>query len=93
MSGTKAGGLKAKAANLKRHGSDYYARIGRMGGKNGHTGGFASDPKRAQEAGRKGGLTSSRRTTLSLEERRKMAAEKIKLIKELERYERLEQEH
>ena len=42
MSGTRAGGLKAKIANYERHGADFYQRIGKKGGKNGHSGGFAS---------------------------------------------------
>lgn len=44
MSGTKAGGLKARETNLRKQGKDFYRRIGRIGGKNGHTGGFASNP-------------------------------------------------
>ena len=33
MAGNASGGKKAAAANIKRHGSDFYARIGRRGGK------------------------------------------------------------
>ena len=40
MAGSKTGGLKAAESNIKRHGSDFYARIGSMGGKKGKTGGF-----------------------------------------------------
>ena len=60
MPGTKAGGQKAKLTNLKRQGADYYARIGRLGGMAGHTGGFAANPELAKIAGRKGGLKSRR---------------------------------
>lgn len=60
MSGTRDGGLKARDTNLKKQGKDFYRRIGRIGGKNGHTGGFASNPKLAVEAGRKGGRNSKR---------------------------------
>lgn len=60
MSGTKAGGLKAAAANKARHGEDYYARIGANGGRNGHTGGFAADRDLARIAGAKGGMISRR---------------------------------
>lgn len=60
MSGTREGGLKAADKNRKIHGSDFYARIGAMGGKNGHTGGFASNPELAKIAGRKGGKKSKR---------------------------------
>mgnify|MGYP001114104368 CR=1 FL=1 len=61
MAGTKAGGLKASATNRERHGEDFYCRIGRMGGQNGHTGGFAAmSPERRAECGRKGGSISRR---------------------------------
>ena len=60
MCGTKEGELKAKLTNYARHGSDFYARIGKKGGRNGHTGGFASNLDLASEAGRKGGLKSKR---------------------------------
>lgn len=60
MSGTKAGGLKASITNIKLHGADFYKRIGAIGGKNGHTGGFASDRELARAAGRKGGKASKR---------------------------------
>jgi general stress protein YciG len=35
MPGTKIGGLKASAKNRERYGKDFYAKIGRKGGKNG----------------------------------------------------------
>lgn len=60
MAGTKAGGLKARKTMYKRHGKDFYKRIGAIGGHNGHTGGFASNPELARTAGRKGGLISRR---------------------------------
>lgn len=60
MAGTKAGGVKAAATNKARQGGDFYKRIGAIGGKNGHTGGFAANPELAREAGRKGGLISKR---------------------------------
>lgn len=80
MSGTRAGGQKAYKTNLKRHGKDFYARIGHKGGENGNTGGFASTivgsdgltgRERARIAGAKGGAKSRRgpaRKKLSLEE-------------------------
>lgn len=55
MSGTKAGGIKAKKTNLERHGEDFYHRIGKKGGQNGHTGGFAANRELARIAGKKGG--------------------------------------
>ena len=60
MSGTKAGGLKARQTNYERHGEDFYARIGKKGGVNGHTGGFAANPELARKAGAKGGKKSRR---------------------------------
>lgn len=60
MPGTKAGGLKAAATNLKNN-PNFYRDIGRIGGRNGHTGGFASMPiEKVREAGRKGGRISKR---------------------------------
>lgn len=61
MSGTKDGGRKAKETNLRKHGSDFYKRIGAKGGRNGHTGGFAANRELASIAGRKGGIISSRK--------------------------------
>lgn len=60
MSGTKAGGKKASQTIRQLHGEDFYQRIGRIGGQNGHTGGFASNHELAKEAGRKGGRVSKR---------------------------------
>lgn len=60
MSGTKVGGSKARETNKAKYGSDYYAQIGRIGGHNGHTGGFAANTDLAKEAGRLGGLKSKR---------------------------------
>ncbi len=59
MAGTKAGGLKAAARN-KAKDPDFYAKIGRKGGQNGHTGGFAANPALARIAGAKGGRISRR---------------------------------
>lgn len=69
MAGTKAGGIKAAKTNLMRHGKDFYRNIGKKGGMNGHTGGFASEVKgsdgltgreRAKIVGAKGGRISKR---------------------------------
>lgn len=59
MSGTKTGGLKCAAVNLKRD-PDFYRKIGRLGGIAGNTGGFASNHTLAQLAGAKGGRLSRR---------------------------------
>lgn len=60
MSGTRAGGLKARQTNLKKYGKNFYRNIGYLGGSNGHTGGFASNPTLAKLAGAKGGRNSKR---------------------------------
>ena len=69
MSGTKVGGIKARETNYKNNGPDFYSKIGKIGGRNGHTGGFASDVvgedgltgrERARVAGAKGGSISRR---------------------------------
>jgi hypothetical protein len=64
MSGTARGGRLAAKKNKQKHGADFYARIGRMGGKRGHTGGFAAGDegrKRASYWGSIGGSISRRR--------------------------------
>jgi uncharacterized protein len=60
MPGTVNGGRKAAKTNKNRHGKDFYARIGKIGGEKGHTGGFAANRELARAAGRKGGLISRR---------------------------------
>lgn len=68
MAGTREGGLKAAAKN-KANDPNFYRDIGRIGGANGHTGGFASETvgadgltgfQRAVIAGAKGGRISKR---------------------------------
>ena len=75
MSGTLEGGKKACKTNLEKYGKDFYANIGRKDGKNGHSGGFASDKvgkdgltgyERARVAGKKGGEISKRGKAISL---------------------------
>lgn len=60
MSGTKAGGLKTAATNKLRNGEDFYARIGRIGGKVCGKKGFAMNPDLARRAGAIGGKLSKR---------------------------------
>jgi hypothetical protein len=63
MAGTPKGGRLAAQKNKKKHGSDFYARIGRLGGQRGHTGGFAAGSegrKRASYWGAIGGSISRR---------------------------------
>ena len=59
MAGTKAGGLKAAQKNLQKD-PNFYAKIGKKGGQNGRTGGFAANPALARIAGAKGGRISRR---------------------------------
>ena len=60
MAGTKSGAAKAAATNQARHGKDFYANIGRKGGKAGRTGGFYANRDLARIAGAKGGRISRR---------------------------------
>lgn len=59
MAGTRTGGLKAAAKNLEKD-PEFYSKIGRKGGSNGHSGGFAANPGLARIAGAKGGKISRR---------------------------------
>lgn len=61
MAGTKKGGELAAKTNRSRHGADFYARIGAIGGKKGRTGGFYANRELARIAGAKGGKISRRR--------------------------------
>ncbi len=63
MAGTKLGGAKAATTNRTKYGKDFYARIGAMGGKMGHTGGFYANRELARKAGAKGGRISRRGAT------------------------------
>ena len=60
MSATRAGGLKARDKNLAKD-PDFYKKIGAIGGKKGHTGGFYADRELARRAGAIGGKISKRR--------------------------------
>lgn len=60
MAGTSVGGKAAALTNITKHGSDFYRRIGSMGGKKGTTGGFFANRELARAAGRKGGRISRR---------------------------------
>ena len=84
MSGTKIGGIKAALTNKKKHGSDFYARIGRKGGKNGHTGGFAANPELAKLAGQKSGKISKRgMSRAKIEQIHKELAEDAEFLKRI----------
>ena len=62
MSGSRDGGRKAAETNKKKYGKDFYANIGRKGGRKSHpeTRYFAMHPEVAKNAGAKGGRTSRR---------------------------------
>lgn len=69
MAGTLEGGKKAAETNKRKYGKDYYALIGKKGGKSGHEGGFAAatvgkdgltGPERAKKWGAIGGKISKR---------------------------------
>lgn len=60
MAGTKEGGKAAAATNKQKYGADFYARIGRQGGKLGRTGGFYANRELASIAGAIGGRKSRR---------------------------------
>ena len=62
MAGTKEGGKKAAKTNKKIHGANFYAEIGRKGGKKSHpeTRYFAMHAEVAKNAGAKGGRISRR---------------------------------
>lgn len=59
MAGTYTGGKKAAQTNQVRYGKSFYSAIGRIGGKNGKTGGFGS-----QKVG-KDGLTGKQRAAIA----------------------------
>jgi general stress protein YciG len=59
MAGSREGGLKAARKNLEKN-PNFYRDIGRIGGRNGTTGGFAAKPELARIVGAKGGRISKR---------------------------------
>ena len=60
MAGTQSGGKAAAKRNKEKYGADFYAKIGAMGGKMGHTGGFYANRELARIAGARGGRISRR---------------------------------
>ena len=89
MSGTIAGGKKAAKTNKEKHGKDFYANIGRKGGKASGTGGFASNKigkdgltglERAKLAGQKGGLKSRRKAWTKKQRQEHHAAKKLQAV-------------
>ena len=82
MAGTRAGGLKTRETMYQKHGKDFYKEIGRKGGQNGHTGGFASSQELAKRAGAKGGKISKRGKSKMNVKLTKVQLEMIKHFKE-----------
>ena len=62
MAGTSKCGVLAAKTNKERYGTDFYKKIGQVGGKKSRNGGFAANPELAREAGRKGGLAKKKKT-------------------------------
>lgn len=60
MPGNKIGGSKAAITNKAKYGEDFYARIGKVGGQRGTTGGFYANRELARTAGKIGGHRSRR---------------------------------
>ena len=60
MAGTKEGAAKARETMYKKHGKDFYKKIGAIGGKHCGMKGFALNPELARKAGSKGGKISKR---------------------------------
>jgi general stress protein YciG len=60
VAGNKIGGRKTAETMIKRHGEDFYRKIGAKGGKVKCMKGFALDRERAKWAGAIGGRVSRR---------------------------------
>lgn len=58
MSGTKEGGKKVAITNKVKHGSDFYKRIGKIGGQNGRGHAFGHGKVDPSIEGKKGGSVS-----------------------------------
>lgn len=90
MAGTRIGGLKAAVTVKAKYGDDFYKNIGCVGGRKGHTGGFAADPMLAKIAGSKGGRISRRGPKLSEEIKEARKKEKEERWKRAQRFVKLE---
>lgn len=77
MAGTSQGGQNARDTNKKKYGEDFYARIGRMGGMKGRTGGFYANRELARRAGALGGAISRKGPEKLTEEQIKEKREMI----------------
>lgn len=68
MAQTKAGAAKATKTMYEKYGENFFRRVGKIGGQNGHTGGLYNNPERAKQLGSKGGSVSKRGKTFIREE-------------------------
>lgn len=90
MPGTREGGRKAAETNLKRHGKNFYAEIGRKGGSKGRADGAvkgfaAMTPEKRRAAGAKGGKISRRgpaKKTVEKKSTKERMEEDIKKVEE-----------
>lgn len=90
MAGTREGGIKAAETNKQKHGSDFYANIGKKGGRLGRTGGFAANPELAKRAGALGGHKSKRGKAISKKEKDAIVKRKERASELLDELEFLE---
>lgn len=69
MPATREGGIKAAQTNKNRYGTDFYKKIGAMGGAKSRGGGFAkATPEQLREWGKKGGTKSRKRGANEIEQ-------------------------
>lgn len=61
MAGTKSGGAKTRDTNKRKHGQDFYSRVGAIGGRAKVPKGFAISGL-ARTAGKIGGTKSRRKS-------------------------------
>lgn len=80
MAGNKVGAIKARKKVIELYGEDFYAKVGRKGGQNGTTGGFAKDRELARRAGRIGGLKSNRTGIKNGEGKSRRTRKKINVV-------------
>lgn len=64
MAGTVQSGKRAYQTNIRLHGKDFYKKMGHLGGIVSHPESrpFSTNPELASKAGRKGGMTSRRKS-------------------------------
>lgn len=90
MSGTKEGAQKAGKTNKQRHGKDFYARIGAMGGEKSRGGGFTSET--AALYGKLGSINRVLNFSLSEDERLQYMHDREVVLKKIEALNKEERE-